>query len=438
MEQQTNTAYATRLTNTSELSAYVGKELGLTEWMPITQQRINTFADATEDFQWIHTDVERSALFSPYKKTVAHGFLVLSMASKVSYDTFSIENVAMGVNYGLDKVRFPNATKSGTFFRGRVSLLECEEIKGGIKYKMGIVFELKGEDKPACVAEFIAIAYSGPGKKEQQKIADATEQPKESDTVLLEKQGNIAVVTLNRPERYNAVTDELVKRLNTIIREIRNDNQIRAVVITGAGKGFSAGADMDTIGVVLSPEDSREYITSVYQTLLNNFQTLKKPIIGAINGTAAGVGASIALACDLRVMTPSSGILYAFVNIGLGPDGGASWLLTRQVGYSKAFEIAAEGKKVKAEECLSLGLTNKIVAEDQLLESAIEWAKALAAKAPIAVGITKEDLVHAMDNNLSESIAYEAEKQIAAFESYDLVEGVAAFVEKRKANFIGQ
>ena len=437
MEQQTNTAYATHLTNTIELSAYVGKELGLTEWMPITQQRINTFADATEDFQWIHTDVERSATFSPYKKTVAHGFLMLSMASKVSYDTFSIENVAMGVNYGLDKVRFPNATKSGTFFRGRVSLLECDEIKGGIKYKMGIVFELKGEDKPACVAEFIAIAYAGPGKKEQQAIVDATEKPKESDTVLLEKQGNIAVVTLNRPDRYNAVTDELVKRLNAIISAIRNDSQIRAVVITGAGKGFSAGADMESFGK-LSPEDGRAYITRVYQTLLRNFQTLKKPIIGAINGTAAGVGASIALACDLRVMTSSSGILYAFVNIGLGPDGGASWLLTRQVGYSKAFEIAAEGKKIKAEECLSLGLTNKIVDEDQLLEAAIEWAKALAAKAPIAVGITKEDLVHAMDNNLSESIAYEAEKQIAAFESYDLVEGVAAFVEKRKANFIGQ
>ena len=437
MEQQTNTAYATRLTNTSELSAYIGKELGLTEWMPMTQQRINTFADATEDFQWIHTDVERSASFSPYKKTVAHGFLVLSMASKVSYDTFSIENVAMGVNYGLDKVRFPNATKSGNFFRGRVSLLECDEIKGGVKYKMGIVFELKGEDKPACVAEFIAIAYAGPGKKAQEEIAKATEKQKPSETVLLKKQENIAIVTLNRPERYNAVTDELVTRLNEIIDEIRNDNQIRAVVLTGAGKGFSAGADMESFGKV-SPEDGRAYITRVYQTLLRNFQTLKKPIIGAINGTAAGVGASIALACDLRVMTPSSGILYAFVNIGLGPDGGASWLLTRQVGYSKAFEIAAEGKKIKAEECLSLGLTNKIVDEDQLLEAAIEWAKALAAKAPIAVGITKEDLVHAMDNNLSESIAYEAEKQIAAFESYDLVEGVAAFVEKRKANFIGQ
>ena len=438
MEQPTNTAFATRLTNISELNDYVGKELGLTEWMPMTQQRINTFADATEDFQWIHIDAERSATLSPYKKTVAHGFLVLSMASKISYDTFSIENVAMGVNYGLDKVRFPNATKSGSFFRGRVSLIECVEIPGGAKYKMGIVFELKGEEKPACVAEFIAIAYAGPGKKDQEAIKEATQKPKASDTVLLEKkQDHVAVVTLNRPDRYNAVTHELVTRLNEVIGEIRNDNEIRAVVITGAGKGFCAGADMDTFGIS-TPEDSREYITTVYQGLLRNFQTLKKPIIGAVNGTAAGVGASIALACDLRVMTPKSGILYAFVNIGLGPDGGASWLLTRQVGYSKAFEIAAEGKKIKAEECLELGLTNKIVEEGELLESAIEWAKTLAAKATIAIGITKEDLVHAMDNSLNDSIAYEAEKQIAAFESYDLVEGVAAFVEKRKANFIGK
>lgn len=437
MDQKTDKAYATRLKDVSELKDYVGKELGLTEWMPMTQQRINTFANATEDFQWIHVDPERSASLSPYKKTVAHGFLVLSMASKISYDTFSIENVAMGVNYGLDKVRFPNATKSGAYFRGRVSLIETDEIPGGAKYKMGIVFELKGEEKPACIAEFIAIAYSGPGNKTQEKIVTVTEKQKPSDTVLLEKRDGIAVVTLNRPDRYNAVTDELVSRLNTIIGEIRNDNQIKAVVLTGAGKGFCSGADMDTFGIA-SPEDSREYIITVYQALLRNFQTLKKPIIGAINGTAAGVGASIALACDLRVMTRKSGILYAFVNIGLGPDGGASWLLTRQVGYSKAFEIAAEGKMVAATECLNLGLTNKIVEEDQLVDTAIEWAKRLASKAPIAVGITKDDLVYSMDNNLNDTIAYEAEKQVAAFESYDLVEGVAAFVEKRKPNFIGK
>lgn len=160
--EQTTTPYSTQLKELEELNDYVGKELGLTEWMTMEQERINSFAEATEDMQWIHTDPERSAAFSPYKKTVAHGFLVLSLASKISYDAFSIENVVMGVNYGLDKVRFPNATKSGAKLRGRVSLMEYDAIPGGAKYKMKIVFELEGEEKPACVAEFLAMAYTMP------------------------------------------------------------------------------------------------------------------------------------------------------------------------------------------------------------------------------------------------------------------------------------
>ena len=162
MEQPTNTSYKTKISQLSDLENYVGKELGLTEWMTIEQDRINDFAKATEDLQWIHTDPEKSAAFSPYKKTVAHGFLILSLASKISYDAFSIENVVMGVNYGLDKVRFPNATRSGASIRGRVSLLEYNSFPGGAKYKMKIVFELEGEEKPACVAEFIAMAYTPP------------------------------------------------------------------------------------------------------------------------------------------------------------------------------------------------------------------------------------------------------------------------------------
>lgn len=162
MEQPTNTPHTTRLKELSELENYIGKELGLTEWMTIEQDRINSFAESTEDLQWIHTDPERSAAFSPYKKTVAHGFLVLSLASKISYDALSIENVVMGVNYGLDKVRFPNATRSGAELRGRVSLMEYDAVPGGAKYKVKIVFELKGEDKPACVAEFLALAYTPP------------------------------------------------------------------------------------------------------------------------------------------------------------------------------------------------------------------------------------------------------------------------------------
>ncbi|MGB2476324.1 MAG: MaoC family dehydratase, partial [Flavobacteriaceae bacterium] len=134
MEEPTTTPYSTQLSSVSELENFVGKELGLTEWITIEQERINVFADATEDQQWIHTDPEKSAAHSPYKKTVAHGFLVLSMASKISYEAFSIDNIAMGVNYGLDKVRFPNATKSGSALRGRVSLMAYDKIPGGAKY----------------------------------------------------------------------------------------------------------------------------------------------------------------------------------------------------------------------------------------------------------------------------------------------------------------
>ena len=160
--EQSQTPHSTRLKNLRDLASYVGKELGLTEWISIEQERINNFAETTEDRQWIHIDAEKSAAFSPYKKTVAHGFLVLSLASKMSYDALSVDDIAMGVNYGLDKVRFPNATKSGAKIRGRVSLMEFDVIPGGTKYKVKIVFEIQGEEKPACVAEFLAIAYTPP------------------------------------------------------------------------------------------------------------------------------------------------------------------------------------------------------------------------------------------------------------------------------------
>lgn len=158
--EQTQEAYATHLKHLTDLEHYVGKELGLTEWHEMSQERINSFAEATEDHQWIHLDEQRSAKESPYKKTIAHGFLVLSMASKMTYDTYSIADVSMGVNYGLDKVRFPNATPSGSLLRGRVSLMEYETIPGGAKYKVSVFFELQGQEKPACVAEFLAIAYN--------------------------------------------------------------------------------------------------------------------------------------------------------------------------------------------------------------------------------------------------------------------------------------
>lgn len=159
-EKNSNSPYSTEINKLSELKNFIGKELGLSEWVEITQEQINTFAKITDDNQWIHVNSELCKKHSPYKKPVAHGFFVLSMASKFCYETFKIKNVSMGVNYGLDKVRFMNATTVNSFIRARVSLLTAEDINGGVKYKMKLIFELKEEEKPACVAEFIAVAYS--------------------------------------------------------------------------------------------------------------------------------------------------------------------------------------------------------------------------------------------------------------------------------------
>ncbi len=156
----TNTPYATTFQHLRDMKNSVGKELGLSDWIEITQERIDTFAGATEDHQWIHIDPEKSKLHSPYKQTVAHGFLVLSLASKFTYDCYQVEDVTMGVNYGLNKVRFPNATRSGALLRGRVSLMDYAEKPGGARIILQVVFEIEGEEKPACVAEFIGQAYA--------------------------------------------------------------------------------------------------------------------------------------------------------------------------------------------------------------------------------------------------------------------------------------
>ena len=137
-------------------------------------------------------------------------------------------------------------------------------------------------------------------------------------------------------------------------------------------------------------------------------------------------------------MSNESAILYAFINIGLGPDGGASWLLSRQVGYSKALEIATDGKKINGEECLKLGLTNKLVDQSEILNVAKDWANDLSKKATVAVGITKQDMIFSLDNNLYDTIEFEAKEQVSAFYSHDLKEGVSAFLEKRKAKFTGK
>ncbi len=163
MEEQhrTTEVYGTKFKHLADMKEWVGKELGLTAWQNITQENIDLFGKLTGDEQWIHVDPEKSKTYSPYKTTVAHGFMVLSYASKFTYECYQVDDVVMGVNYGLDRVRFPNATPVGANIRGRISLMTFEEIPRGAKFKVHVVFEIEGQEKPACVAEFIGQAYTG-------------------------------------------------------------------------------------------------------------------------------------------------------------------------------------------------------------------------------------------------------------------------------------
>jgi enoyl-CoA hydratase/carnithine racemase len=259
----------------------------------------------------------------------------------------------------------------------------------------------------------------------------------DNPAVLYHEEGPVAVISLNRPSRYNAFNDALIAGINSSLDKAAADPKIRVIIVTGAGPGFSAGADLGLFAGV-TPEQGRDYIQSNYRPLMRKFCDLPKPIIAAIHGTAAGVGCALALACDLRVMTEDASFRYAFINIGLGPDGGAGWFLARAVGYSRAMEIACSGEKIGADRCLELGLTNRIAPEGEVMTAALQWANELALKAPIALGVTKADLQFAIDHSLEDTIDYEAEQQMSAFASEDLREGVGAFLAKRAPNFKGK
>ncbi|HEY3018506.1 MAG TPA: enoyl-CoA hydratase-related protein [Gaiellaceae bacterium] len=248
------------------------------------------------------------------------------------------------------------------------------------------------------------------------------------------REGAVLTIILNRPDVLNAFNTDMHRALAAALREAR-DSDVRAVVLTGAGRGFCVGQDLTEFRE--APGDIGARLRENYHPNLLGIRALEKPVIAAVNGAAAGAGLSIACACDIRIAADSAAFIPAFINIGLIPDSGGSYFVTRILGPARAFEWLASGRKLTAAEAQAWGLVSEVVESDALAGRAREFAAQLAAMPTRGIGMTKRLLDHAVDASLEEQLEREAQLQTAATQTDDFREGVAAFLEKRPPRFRG-
>jgi 2-(1,2-epoxy-1,2-dihydrophenyl)acetyl-CoA isomerase len=258
------------------------------------------------------------------------------------------------------------------------------------------------------------------------------------ETILYEVEAGIATITLNRPDKLNAFNDQMIAETTDSFKTAGKDDGVRCVVITGSGRGFSSGQDLSDFKDRGQKVSIGEHLRQGYHRLIRQMVSLEKPIIGSINGVAAGAGLGIALAADLRIASNRAIFILAFSRVGLIPDSGANWFLPRLIGYARAYEMAATADRVPAEKALAWGMVNRVVPGDQLPEITSAWARQLASGPTLAFGLTKRAMYRSWDMNLDEALAYEAHLQEVAGHSSDSREGVTAFLEKREPQFTGR
>ena len=259
------------------------------------------------------------------------------------------------------------------------------------------------------------------------------------NTILLAKADGLATITLNAPERLNAVSRKMIAELKTCWEELAVDTSVRAVMLTGAGRGFCAGADLaDPDREASATADSGAALEKYFNPVIRLMRTIPKPVVSAVNGVAAGVGMSFALASDIAIAGKSASFLQAFARIGLLPDGGSTWFLPRLVGDQRARALAMLAPQIPAEKARDWGLIWDVVEDAELMPKATEIALKLAAGPTLALARIKEALNQSSGNDLATQLDVERDAQRELGRSEDFKEGVAAFLAKRKANFKGK
>ena len=252
--------------------------------------------------------------------------------------------------------------------------------------------------------------------------------------VKVDVDAGIGWIRINRPEKMNAIGTLTRKQLGDAIKQAEKDDAVRVVVLTGSGRAFCSGADVTEItsdGQMRTPEDVGNVLRNEYMPMLTRLRTMPKPVIAAMNGPAVGIGASYALACDIRIAVPEAYLLEAFINIGLAPDGGVSWLLPRLAGTGVAYEMFFTGKPLSATDAHRLGIINRVVPQERFEEEVRELATQLAAQPPKAMAAAKRAVNHALESSYEEALEFESYLQEAQAASQEFVDGVQAFLARR-------